>query len=79
MENPVFCKDCVWCDPARFPTPFWTVTNYEFAKCAHPQFISPVTGDGGLHCSLARERECGREGKFFEPKPIDRAFWKFWK
>ena len=69
-----FCKDCAH---------YLNRQDFRYARCASPKNgVDMVTGKIVLgFCSVIREYDCGRDAKWFEPKPETvekKPFWKFW-
>ena len=74
-EDIKLCKDCKFAK--RNLTDFILfLGSYRFAKCNHPSaMINPnsdyyVTGGSSDYyfCSTQRAYDCGKQGKYFEPK-----------
>lgn len=71
MSN--FCKDC------RFSK---NVHDYTYSKCLHPRNYSQpseITGEIVLMRDLYDFRYKACNGNLFEPKPIKKSWWKFWR
>lgn len=66
----VLCKDCKHCklDNFFYWIPF-TTGKYEFAKCTRQKKIDMVSGKETVvrsYCTVERNWDCGKEGKYFE-------------
>ena len=66
----VLCKDCKHCKLDSFFAfiPF-NDSKYEFAKCTKEKHIDLVSGKEivkRMYCSVSRNYDCGKDGKFFE-------------
>jgi hypothetical protein len=70
MEEAIkICRDCVF---------------YKNPICLRTGWADPITGEIEFYEMAKSERwgrydfSCGKDAKFFEPKPIKKPFWKFW-
>jgi hypothetical protein len=62
LEPRKLCVDCKWIEKQDDKP---VILN---PKCCHPKFRSLVDGKPALFCAHLRQKDCGKDGKFWEAK-----------